>query len=72
MQPVLDRLGRIRRVLQKSGELAQLDQEPIGTGPFSFVQYQKDALIRFRAFREFWGNMARSPIASPRWTTWCS
>ncbi len=27
---------------------------PIGTGPFEFVSYQKDATIRMRAFREHW------------------
>lgn len=27
---------------------------PIGTGPFEFVGYQKDATIRMRAFREHW------------------
>ncbi len=37
-------------VLQKAGKLEQLDQVPVGTGPFSFVAYQKDAVIRFKAF----------------------
>jgi dipeptide transport system substrate-binding protein len=27
---------------------------PIGTGPFEFVSYQKDATIRMRAFRDHW------------------
>ncbi len=27
---------------------------PIGTGPFEFVAYQKDATIRMRAFRDHW------------------
>jgi dipeptide transport system substrate-binding protein len=45
--------------LEKSGRLGALDQEPIGTGPFSFVQYQKDAVVRFRAFTEFWGKTAQ-------------
>ena len=32
-----------------------IDQEPIGTGPFEFVAYQKDSTIRYRAFKQFWG-----------------
>jgi dipeptide transport system substrate-binding protein len=35
-----------------------IDQEPVGTGPFVFVQYQKDALIRFKAFPGYWGGKA--------------
>ncbi|MEP7299820.1 MAG: ABC transporter substrate-binding protein [Burkholderiales bacterium] len=31
------------------------DREPIGTGPFSFVSYQKDAVIRYKAFDAYWG-----------------
>jgi dipeptide transport system substrate-binding protein len=27
---------------------------PIGTGPFEFVSYQRDAVIRLRAFRDHW------------------
>lgn len=41
--------------LEKAGKPQALDQQPIGTGPFSFVSYQKDAVIRFRAFPDFWG-----------------
>ncbi|CAN5118799.1 ABC transporter substrate-binding protein [soil metagenome] len=32
-----------------------VDQEPIGTGPFSFVAYQKDASIRYKANPAYWG-----------------
>jgi dipeptide transport system substrate-binding protein len=42
-------------VLEKAGTQDQLDTMPIGTGPFQLVQYQKDSLIRFRAFPDFWG-----------------
>jgi dipeptide transport system substrate-binding protein len=45
--------------LQKEGKPGLLDQEPIGTGPFSFVSYQKDAVIRFRAFKDFWGKQVQ-------------
>jgi dipeptide transport system substrate-binding protein len=30
------------------------DVYPIGTGPFEFVSYQKDATIRYRAFDRYW------------------
>lgn len=30
------------------------DNLPIGTGPFTFVSYQKDTLIRFKAFDQYW------------------
>jgi dipeptide transport system substrate-binding protein len=32
-----------------------IDKEPIGTGPFQFVSYQKDAVIRYKAFDAHWG-----------------
>ena len=31
---------------------------PIGTGPFSFVSYQKDTAVRFRAFPDHWAKAA--------------
>ncbi len=31
-----------------------VDKEPIGTGPFQFVSYQKDAVIRYKAFDQHW------------------
>ncbi|MEO8079306.1 MAG: ABC transporter substrate-binding protein, partial [Caldimonas sp.] len=31
-----------------------VDKEPIGTGPFQFVSYQKDAVIRYKAFDPHW------------------
>ena len=37
----------------KAGTPEKIDQEPIGTGPFMLVQYQKDAIIRYRAFPEY-------------------
>jgi dipeptide transport system substrate-binding protein len=30
----------------------------VGTGPFSFVTYQKDAVIRYKAHRSYWGEKA--------------
>ena len=37
--------------LLKKGTPEQFDQVPVGTGPFSFVAYQKDAVIRYKANR---------------------
>ena len=41
--------------LMKKGTPEQFDQIPVGTGPFQFVDYQKDAVIRFKAFDGYWG-----------------
>ncbi len=41
--------------LLKAGKPEQFDQAPIGTGPFSFVAYQKDAVIRMKANDTYWG-----------------
>ena len=41
--------------LLKAGKQDAIDQEPIGTGPFELVQYQKDATIRYKAFKDYWG-----------------
>lgn len=32
-----------------------INNAPIGTGPFVFVNYQQDAVVRFRANDDFWG-----------------
>ena len=45
--------------LMKAGKPEQIDQVPIGTGPFSFVAYQPDATIRYRRFDGFWGEKAK-------------
>lgn len=50
--------------LLKLGKPELLDMRPIGTGPFSLVQYQKDALVRFRAFGDFWGKTAQPERAA--------
>jgi dipeptide transport system substrate-binding protein len=59
----------------KAGTPEKVDQEPIGTGPFYLVQYQKDAVLRYKAFPQFWGGKAKiddlvfaiTPDASVRW-----
>ncbi|MEZ5911026.1 MAG: ABC transporter substrate-binding protein [Paracoccaceae bacterium] len=37
-----------------AGTPEALNQAPIGTGPFSFVAYQKDAVIRYKANPDYW------------------
>ena len=59
----------------KAGTPEKVDQDPVGTGPFYLVQYQKDAIIRFKAFPQYWGGKAKiddlvfaiTPDASVRW-----
>jgi len=59
----------------KAGTPERIDQDPIGTGPFQLVQYQKDAIIRFKAFPQYWAGKAKiddlifsiTPDASVRW-----
>jgi len=43
----------------KAGTPEKVDQEPIGTGPFMLVQYQKDAIIRYRAFPDYYAGKAK-------------
>ena len=35
-----------------------IDQEPVGTGPFQLVAYQKDAVIRYKAHPDYWAGKA--------------
>jgi len=35
----------------------RLNAEPIGTGPFIFERYTKDALVRFRGNPDYWGEV---------------
>jgi dipeptide transport system substrate-binding protein len=41
--------------LQKAGKLANLDSEPIGTGPWIMRRYDKDAQVRYDANAQYWG-----------------
>ncbi len=45
-----------------AGTPDQFDQVPVGTGPFQFLAYQKDAFIRFKAHPNYW--TGKSPIDS--------
>ena len=40
--------------LSKEGKANMLNQEPVGTGPFVFERYQKDAQIRYSANKQYW------------------
>jgi len=59
----------------KAGTPEKVDQEPVGTGPFALVQYQKDAIVRFKAHPAYWAGKAKiddlifsiTPDASVRW-----
>ena len=59
----------------KAGTPEKIDQEPVGTGPFMLVQYQKDAIVRFKAFPQHYAGkpkiddliFAITPDASVRW-----
>jgi len=46
--------------LAADGNKELLNQEPVGTGPFKFVDYQKDAVIRYQTNEDYWGG--RAPI----------
>ncbi len=45
--------------LLKAGHPELIDQEPVGTGPFALLAYQRDAVIRYRAFPGYWGEKPR-------------
>jgi dipeptide transport system substrate-binding protein len=44
--------------LLKKGTPEQFDQAPVGTGPFSFVAYQKDSVIRYKKNPDYYGEKA--------------
>ncbi|MFO1350140.1 MAG: ABC transporter substrate-binding protein [Gammaproteobacteria bacterium] len=46
--------------MMKAGTPEKLDLEPLGTGPFILVAYQKDAVIRYKANPDYWGG--KSPL----------
>ncbi len=65
--PMLANLGMDFAVIQskeyadamlKAGTPEKLDQWPIGTGPFVFEGYKKDAQIRYTAFKDYWKGKA--------------
>jgi dipeptide transport system substrate-binding protein len=46
--------------LLKAGTPEKLDVEPVGTGPFQFISFQKDIAIRYRVFADYWSG--KQPI----------
>lgn len=46
--------------LAEGGNLSDLNQKPVGTGPFQFVAYQPDAVIRYKAHPDYWNG--KQPI----------
>jgi dipeptide transport system substrate-binding protein len=59
----------------KAGTPERVDQDPIGTGPFYLVNYQKDAIVRYKSHPQYWAGKAKiddlvfaiTPDASVRW-----
>ncbi|MGK3141846.1 ABC transporter substrate-binding protein [Pantoea sp. C2G6] len=43
----------------KVGTPEKVDMNPIGTGPFELVQYQKDSRILYKAFPDYWQGKAK-------------
>src|SRR5690606_6505450 len=41
--------------LDAAGTREDLNSMPVGTGPFKFVAYQKDAVIRYQKNADYWG-----------------
>ncbi len=41
--------------MRAAGTPDNIDQNPVGTGPFQLVNYQKDAVIRYKANPDYWG-----------------
>ena len=48
--------------LLKAGTPEKIDHQPIGTGPFTFVSYQKDAQVRMKAFADYFDRSQRGNI----------
>lgn len=40
--------------LQAKGKMELYNQQPVGTGPYSFLAYQRDAVIRYRANTDYY------------------
>jgi len=40
--------------MQAAGTQETIDNAPIGTGPFEFVSYKKDSVIRYKGFKDYW------------------
>ena len=45
--------------MRQAGTPDKIDHKPVGTGPFVFVDYQKDSTVRLKAFDEYWDGRAK-------------
>ena len=45
--------------MMAAGTPEKVDTAPVGTGPFLLVNYQKDAVIRYRAHPDYWQGKAK-------------
>jgi dipeptide transport system substrate-binding protein len=45
--------------LVKENKVGDLNQKPVGTGPFKFVGYKKDSVIRYAKNTAYWGEQAK-------------
>jgi len=44
--------------MMKAGTPQDVDLNPVGTGPYMLVQYQKDSIIRYEAHKQYWRGVA--------------
>jgi dipeptide transport system substrate-binding protein len=44
--------------MRATGTPEKIDLEPVGTGPFQLVAYEKDAVIRYKANPDYWAGKA--------------
>ncbi len=58
VEPVSILSAEYAAAMLKAGTPDLTNQNPIGTGAFSFVTYQKDTQIRFKAFSDHWAKKA--------------
>ena len=45
--------------LMAAGQAGKMNEEPVGTGPFAFVGYNKDFDIHYKANPDYWGSKAK-------------
>ncbi len=45
--------------LVKDNKIGDMNQKPVGTGPFQFVGYKKDSVIRYAKNTAYWGEKAK-------------
>ena len=46
--------------LERSGTRNELATNPVGTGPFTYLDYQKDVAVRYQAFEDYWDGKAKT------------